>query len=212
MSGPIFGRGKGVQQGEARAHARYAVRDCRCDLGEICDLSIMGMRIRSDGKPPIRPDQILTFELTNGEGSLSLTGRIAWVSRRTRRAWDVGVQFLNLSKHKTAALHTLAVSGVLRPPTSNHTPPASDPSEGGAGRPMRAAAGLPDYYGDLGLTHSASADDIRAAHRRLVRAHHPDVNPSEDSRLMFQRVQQAYEVLRDDEARRSYDRRLGVVA
>jgi curved DNA-binding protein CbpA len=66
-----------------------------------------------------------------------------------------------------------------------------------------------DPYKVLGLSRDASQDDIRKAHRKLVRKYHPDANP-EDLRAeeRFKEVQQAYEVLSDDKKRREYDERL----
>ena len=65
---------------------------------------------------------------------------------------------------------------------------------------MSRAAG--DLYAVLGVDRSASANDIRKAHQRLARQHHPDKGGEEE---MFKKVQQAYEVLSNDEKRRHYD-------
>src|ERR687890_309231 len=63
-----------------------------------------------------------------------------------------------------------------------------------------------DPYKALGISREASQDDIRKAHRKLVREYHPDANP-EDPRAegRFKEVQQAYEVLSDEKKRREYD-------
>ncbi len=63
-----------------------------------------------------------------------------------------------------------------------------------------------DPYKALGLSKDASQDDIRKAHRKLVRKYHPDANP-EDPRAegRFKEAQQAYEVLSDEKKRREYD-------
>ena len=63
-----------------------------------------------------------------------------------------------------------------------------------------------DLYGLLGLPREAPQEDIRRAHRRLVREYHPDANPSDDSaEERFKEVQHAYEVLSDPRKRREYD-------
>ena len=66
-----------------------------------------------------------------------------------------------------------------------------------------------DPYKVLGLSRDASQDDIRKAHRKLVRKYHPDTNP-EDPRaeVRFNEVQRAYEVLSNEQKRREYDKGL----
>src|ERR687884_714280 len=65
-----------------------------------------------------------------------------------------------------------------------------------------------DLYKVLGLSRGASQEDLRKAHRKLVREYHPDANP-EDPRAeeRFKEVQQAYEVLSNPDKRQEYDRR-----
>ena len=63
-----------------------------------------------------------------------------------------------------------------------------------------------DYYETLGLGKTASADEIRTAHRRLVRKFHPDVNKNDPAAsTKFQEVQEAYDTLSDAEKRKQYD-------
>ena len=63
-----------------------------------------------------------------------------------------------------------------------------------------------DYYAVLGVSKTASADEIRQAHRKLARRYHPDVSDAPESAKKFQQIQEAYDVLGDEEARRKYDR------
>ena len=67
-----------------------------------------------------------------------------------------------------------------------------------------------DLYKLLGISRESSQDDIRNAHRKLVRKYHPDVNPgSQAAEERFKKIQQAYEILSNPERKREYDRKLG---
>ena len=64
-----------------------------------------------------------------------------------------------------------------------------------------------DLYAVLGVGRKASAEEIKKAHRKLVRQYHPDRNPDDPkAEERFKEVQQAYDVLGDPDKRRQYDR------
>jgi molecular chaperone DnaJ len=64
-----------------------------------------------------------------------------------------------------------------------------------------------DYYDVLGVDKSASADDMKKAYRKLAMKYHPDRNPDDaDAEQKFKELNEAYEVLKDDQKRAAYDR------
>lgn len=63
-----------------------------------------------------------------------------------------------------------------------------------------------DYYKILGITKTASADDVKKAYRKLARKLHPDLNPNDkEANRKFQQINEANEVLSDPEKRKKYD-------
>ena len=64
-----------------------------------------------------------------------------------------------------------------------------------------------DYYEVLGVSKSASADEIKKAYRRLAMKFHPDRNKddSDGAERKFKEAKEAYEVLKDSEKRATYD-------
>lgn len=63
-----------------------------------------------------------------------------------------------------------------------------------------------DYYEILGVSRTASKDDLKQSFRRLARQYHPDVNNAPDAEERFKELNEAYAVLSDDEKRAAYDR------
>lgn len=63
-----------------------------------------------------------------------------------------------------------------------------------------------DYYEVLGVSKNADKQQLKSAFRRLAREYHPDVNKNTDAEERFKEINEAYDVLSDDEKRARYDR------
>ncbi|NLX62397.1 MAG: J domain-containing protein [Tissierellia bacterium] len=63
-----------------------------------------------------------------------------------------------------------------------------------------------DYYKILGVDKNATKEDIKRAYRKLAKKYHPDLHPNDkEAQEKFKEINEAYEVLSDDEKRKQYD-------
>ena len=64
-----------------------------------------------------------------------------------------------------------------------------------------------NYYEILGVDRDVEPDEIKRAYRRLARTYHPDMNPgNREAEEKFKDINEAYEVLSDEERRAQYDK------
>lgn len=63
-----------------------------------------------------------------------------------------------------------------------------------------------DYYKIMGLSRTATQDEVKRAYRKLARKFHPDVSKEKDAEAKFKELGEAYEVLKDPQKRAAYDK------
>src|ERR1043165_1228396 len=77
----------------------------------------------------------------------------------------------------------------------------SEPMDG-----IRADWANKDFYKELGVAKTATANEIKKAYRKLARANHPDSNPGDAAaEERFKAISEAYSVLSDADKRKQYD-------
>jgi len=62
-----------------------------------------------------------------------------------------------------------------------------------------------DYYEVLGISKSASKEEIKKSYRKLAKEFHPDRNKAADAETKFKEVQESYDILSDEQKRSAYD-------
>ena len=62
-----------------------------------------------------------------------------------------------------------------------------------------------DYYATLGVDKNASQDEIKRAYRKLAKQYHPDVNKEPGAEAKFKEINEAYDVLGDEQKKARYD-------
>lgn len=189
-----------------RRHERHFTDNVSCDVGDVVDMSASGMRVACRGRPPMREGQVAKMVLAFTGGKINLQIRVVWIKRKgLRRAYEIGLHFINVTPKLTAALDSIAHFGFIGPDTSTANGATTNSTR--SRQRVRASVELPDYYQVLEVGHSASHQEIREAFHKLALTCHPDVNKDPESQQRFVQIKEAYEVLRDPSQRESYDMR-----
>ena len=64
---------------------------------------------------------------------------------------------------------------------------------------------MTNFYEILNVKSTANREEIKSSYRRLAMSVHPDRNPNPDSKLQFQKIQEAYRTLGNEDRRKKYD-------
>jgi len=64
---------------------------------------------------------------------------------------------------------------------------------------------MKDYYKDLEVIKTATAQEIRKSYKRLALKYHPDKNKTKEGGIRFTHILEAYEILSDEDKRHNYD-------
>lgn len=68
-----------------------------------------------------------------------------------------------------------------------------------------------NFYELLGVSENSSKDEIKSAYRAMAKKYHPDINKSEEATKIIRSLNEAKEILLDDEKRKEYDIRLNSI-
>ena len=61
----------------------------------------------------------------------------------------------------------------------------------------------------FGLDHTATADELKKAYRKVSKKYHPDLNPTEEAKQQMQKITNAYDILTDPKKMEEYKREKG---
>jgi curved DNA-binding protein len=73
---------------------------------------------------------------------------------------------------------------------------------------MEACMKYKNYYEILSVTRKSSKEEIKLSYRKLAKKYHPDSNSNDNNDVIFKDINEAYDVLMNDEKRKKYDRQV----
>ena len=173
----------------------------------VLDISMSGMKLKCEGKPPVKLGQVIEIKLDSGSQRLPIQAQVVWIKRRGFKTFTMGLRFVNIKKSLMAAVESLGMFGYidLEAVAKRKKQKYGDPYAAREKHRIKASVEFPDYYAILEVQDSATSDDIQKAFRSLARIHHPDVSKTDADAQKFLQISEAYEVLHDPAKRKTYD-------
>ncbi len=170
-----------------------------CALGTIAWVSRAGMAVQVQGTPRLAGGAELDVDLAAPTECMMVRARVAGVERMRggHGRYEIVLEFVGLSAEDAEAVENMARHGKPRAPGAF--------SNGEKRAKLIEALKLPDYYRALGLEMSATADQVQKAYRAMARKYHPDVCKESGAQQRFCLINEAHDVLSDEERRVEYD-------
>jgi len=199
-----------IGQHPQRAAPRQSTDTLSCPLGDVLDISVTGVRIRCDAKPPFSIGAVTTIKFAFNGGKLAVSVQERWRKRKgLRGGHEIGLMFVNNSPNVMNAIESLVKFGFLCPDAVAGERPRPKPKSKDKPK-LRVSVDLPDYYAVLNVPPDADEQRVHTAYRKLARQYHPDANKDPGAPARFISICEAYKVLSDRDQRKSYDLRQAV--
>ncbi len=194
---------------DRRCDERHENNALSCQIGSVVNISSSGMKLKCEGKPPIKVGQTIDIKLDSGSQRVSVQASVIWIRRRGFKSYLVGMKFINIKDSLKAAIDSLGKFGYidLESAVQQKQTKSDGPGQRRAKQPIKASIKLPDYYAILGVGQDATASQIRKAYHKQAREYHPDSIKSDAFTAELTKVNQAYSILRSNQSRRTYDSR-----
>src|SRR5262245_1648873 len=93
---------------EMRGAVRVRAGHLMCDLGRVLDISALGLRAQSRGKPAVVPGSVAAIMVHAPAESLRLACHVVWTRKVAWRHWQIGVRFVDVTPDVRAGLNLLA--------------------------------------------------------------------------------------------------------
>ena len=101
-----------TRDSNARRGGRVRCQWTHCNLGEILDLSITGMRVACRRKPAADVGSHIAVNVEGGDGTFDVSGKIVWKKKAGLFKWTVGIEFDELTPAARKGLTFLARSAL----------------------------------------------------------------------------------------------------